>query len=210
MTQSNVILSFLPCCAWPDAQPPTKRAQAVGKTPSARRPASFYYGSAPKPVGRQPHMRQHWTISFHDVASVRAAEEAIRLALRGVPGDRRWCGTRSMGSSLAWHAFNGFDVGVVFCPLIDVGVAILATGTQISRNLATGTSISWKAGHGNAKPGESRHTDANPEERNTREPPTATVRESKKHDLRPQVLGLALLSDTPRLLRTASSPSSLR
>ncbi len=70
-----------------------------------------------------------------------------------------------MDLTLVWHAFPEIDVGVVFSPLIDVGVAILATGTQISRNPATRTSISWKAGHGNANPGESRHTDVDLEER---------------------------------------------
>ncbi len=50
----------------------------------------------------------------------------------------------SMGSTLPWSAFRGFDVGVVFYLLIGVPVAILATGTPITRNLATRTSISRK------------------------------------------------------------------
>ena len=62
-----------------------------------------------------------------------------------------------MGLALAWHAFRGFDVGVVFYLLIDVGVAIFATGTQISGNPATPTSISRNARHANAKPGEPGH-----------------------------------------------------
>ena len=74
------------------------------------------------------------------------------------------------------EAFHGFDVGVVFCPRIDVGVAILATGTQISRNLATPTSISWKAGHGNAKSGVPRHADVDPEESKPRQRKTQGTR----------------------------------
>ncbi len=105
-----------------------------------------------------------------------------------------------MGLTLPWQAFHGFDVGVVFCALIDVGVAILATGTQISRNPATRTSISRNAGHRNAKPRESRHANDNPEERRhvnakPKERDTWTlaapvVRECQKQDLHPQVLGL--------------------
>ncbi len=98
---------------------------------------------------------------------------------------------------MAWHAFHGFDVGVVFYFLIDVGVAILATGTQITRNLATQTPIPRKASHADANPGESRHVDVNPtershanvdlEERDTWSPTNAEVRECQKQDLHPQV-----------------------
>ncbi len=105
-----------------------------------------------------------------------------------------------MGLTLPWQAFHGIDVGVVFCPLIDVGVAILATRTQNTGNFATRTSISRKACHGNAKPGESGHADVNleerrhanakPKERDTWSPTTAEVRECQKQGLRPQVLGL--------------------
>ena len=50
-----------------------------------------------------------------------------------------------MGLTLPWHAFPEIDAAVVFCLLIDVGVAILATGTQNTENPATRTSISRNA-----------------------------------------------------------------
>ncbi len=59
-------------------------------------------GSIPKPVGRQPHMGLHWTVIFHSVTNDRSAEGAVRPASRGVPRDRRWCGTRFPGSTLPW------------------------------------------------------------------------------------------------------------
>ncbi len=101
---------------------------------------------------------------------------------------------------MAWQAFPGIDVGVVFYCLIDVDVAILATGTQITRNLATQTSISRnaatptqnprKAGHANVNLEERRHANAKPRERDTWELTMAAVRECQKQGLHLQVLGL--------------------
>ncbi len=95
-----------------------------------------------------------------------------------------------MDLTLVWQAFHGIDVGVVFCLLIDVGVAILATGTQISGNPATRTSISRNAGHADVDPEERRHANAKPKERDTWTPATTAVRECQKYGLRPQVLRL--------------------
>ena len=126
-----------------------------------------------------------------DRPSGSAGFPGIDVGVARVPWDRRWRGRRSAGLTLAWQAFHGFDVGVVFCPLIDVGVAILATGTQITRNLATRTSIPRKASHANVDLEKRRHANANPKERDTWSPAKAAVRECQKQELRPQVLGLA-------------------
>ena len=96
--------------------------------------------------------------------------------------------------------FHGIDVAEVFYPLIDVPVAILATGTQISRNAATRTSISRNASHADAKPAEPghadvdleerRHANVKPKERDTWSPTTAEVRECQKQGLRPYCVQL--------------------
>ena len=70
-----------------------------------------------------------------------------------------------MGLTLAWRMFHGIDVAEVFYPLIDVAVAIFATGTQNRGNPSTRTSISRKASHTDAKLGEPGHTNVNLEER---------------------------------------------
>ncbi len=74
-----------------------------------------------------------------------------------------------MGLTLAWRTFHGFGVGVVFYPLIDVGVSILATGTQITRNLATQTSISRNAATPTQNPRKAGHADVDSKETRPRE-----------------------------------------
>ena len=79
---------------------------------------------------------------------------------------------------------------MVFCPLIDVGGAIFATGTQNRGNPATRTSIPRKASHADADLEERCHANVKPEERNTWSSITPPVQECQKQDISPQALGL--------------------